>query len=437
MKKSSNAFESKVFSRWNVAAISWWSLWDEWKWKATSYFKSVDYVAVSVWGANAGHTVYYDDSKLVLHELPWGAIIEGAKVYCWQWRVINIKWMNNEISDLSRAWVDMQCKIIIAWNAQLIFDNLQKKLDGHIEELKWRWSVWTTKKWIGPAYALKALRTWINVNTLLRASRKQLKDLVSINKKLFKCLNADALYTEIMISVESLCSLIDRWIVTIDETNMHLAIANEKLKRILVEISQSSLLAIDWGMYPYCTSSDTSVNWVCSALNIPKVHYHIMVLKAIKSKVWGWFFPTKFPDQIANIYREISWEFGATTGRPRDVGWFDAVETRAILLRQVVDAIFLTKVDMLNQIPQVKIGEKYIAWDESFSRIIPSVRDYKDLVVKYSRKFDIQWDITWLTDRDQLPKSYEEYLNYLKKTLKFNGELLVWTWPKSQDSFVF
>jgi len=182
---------------------------------------------------------------------------------------------------------------------------------------------------------------------------------------------------------------------------------------------------------------DTSVNWVCSALNIPKVHYHIMVLKAIKSKVWGWFFPTKFPDQIANIYREIAWEFGATTGRPRDVGWFDAVETRAILLRQVVDAIFLTKVDMLNQIPQVKIGEKYIAWDESFSRIIPSVRDYKDLVVKYSRKFDIQWDITWLTDREQLPKSYEEYLNYLKKTLKFNGELLVWTWPKPQDSFVF
>jgi len=115
MKKSLNAFESKVFSRWNVAAISWWSLWDEWKWKATSYFQNVDYVAVSVWGANAWHTVYYDDSKLVLHELPWGAIIEGAKVYCWQWRVINIKWMNDEISDLSRAWVDMQCKIIIAW----------------------------------------------------------------------------------------------------------------------------------------------------------------------------------------------------------------------------------------------------------------------------------------------------------------------------------
>lgn len=434
---NTRSFEEHAFSRGNVVAVTWWQLWDEWKWKVGSLFENVDYVAVSVWWANAWHTVKYNWESLVFHELPWWAIIPDAQVYCWQWRVINLAWLQSEIWELERVWLPTKWKVIVAGNAQVILENLQKKLDWHIEELKWRGSVWTTKKWIWPAYWLKALRTWLTVNSLLRAQDDEIKELVEINARLFNCLDEKEILKEIEQEQIRLIRMIDQWLLKIDDSNMLLAFEYEKLKRIVVEVSQSVLLAKDGWMYPYCTSSDTTVNWICSALNIPKVHYHIMVMKAIKSKVWWWFFPTKFPAEIADPYRKLANEYGATTWRPRDVWWFDAVEARCVLLRQAVDAICLTKVDMLDKIPELKVWERYWNWQRYWDCTLPTKWDYDGLRVEYWRPFSLEWDIFWLTDRSKLPWSYEEYLKYLIETLHFNGDVLVWTWPNPEQYFEF
>ena len=125
----STEFEDQIYSNWPVAAVFWWSLWDEGKWKATWIFKNVDYVAVATWWWNAGHTVYFKWKKIVLHELPWAAIIEGAKIYIWQWRVMNISWLMKEIQELEAIWCNMKWRVIIAWNTQIIFKSLQQKMN--------------------------------------------------------------------------------------------------------------------------------------------------------------------------------------------------------------------------------------------------------------------------------------------------------------------
>ena len=112
-------------------------------------------------------------------------------------------------------------------------------------------------------------------------------------------------------------------------------------------------------MYPYCTSSDTSANGIASGLNIPQVDTTIVVVKAIKSKVGGGYFPTMFQDEaMAKTYRDASGEYGATTGRPRDVGWFDCVETRRVLATNIVDVLCITKADVLPSLPEMKFGRK-------------------------------------------------------------------------------
>lgn len=435
--RNTNDFEDKVFSRGSVAAIYWGSLWDEGKWKATWLFTNIDYIAVAQWWANAWHTVYFNWKKVVLHELPGWCIIEWAKVYIWQWRVLNISWLAKEIKEVEATWCNIKWRIILAGNTQLIFKSLQIKLDWIIERAKKK-PVWTTNKWIGPAYALKAFRTWINVNTALN-NPHEVSDLLEINAKLFPELDFWEMWNEYFWEMKYLKLLIDDWYVVIDSSNLEINRWVKALKRVLIEASQSAMLALDWWMYPYCTSSDTSINGVLSSLKIKEVNTWIWVVKAIKSKVgWG-FFPTKFPEEIAWPYRELAWEFWATTGRPRDVWFFDLVETRLVLSSNKTDILLITKADMLTTLPEVKVALDYVwpTWIIYESEVPSDAIEYSKVKVNYSKSFKLEWDISWLKDASKLPACFREYFDYIIKELDFKWILILWTGPESDQYLIY
>jgi adenylosuccinate synthase len=434
--------EEEIFKKWPVTVIFGWQLWDEWKWKVTSQFKNADYVAVWPWWANAWHTVVLKNWKsLALHELPWWAIIEKAKVYLWQWRSVNISGLYTEIKQLEENWYDMKWKVIVAWNAQIIFDNLQKKLDRIIEWLKSK-KVWTTAKWIWPTAALKALRTGPNFNILTNENSTQLKEFMEVNCNLFKWLDLDDIWNEIESEKTLLKQMIDEWYVSIDTNNMLLNQAAHEWKKILVEASQSAMLATDGWMYPYNTSNDTSLNWIMSALNLPEINTSIAVFKAIKSKVWWWFFPTKFEDtEFAENYRKKSGEYGATTWRPRDVWYLDAVEARKVLRTNKTDIIIFTKADMLSSLwDTAKIWEEYINTKDrkNYRHEVPSTKEeYEQIQVQYWPTFDLSQNIKWLKNAEDLPEEYKKYIDYMLDQLEFKWNVLLGTWPCPEDFIVY
>ena len=434
-------FEDKVWERWNVAVIYGWQQWDEWKGKVTSQFKKNNRVAVSTWWWNAWHqAVCKNWEKIALHELPGWAVNENAKIYIWQWRVVNIKWMYEEIKLLESKWYDMKWRTFVAWWAQIIFNNLQRKLDKIIEWLKSK-KVWTTAKWIWPAYALKALRTWPNFNILSNPNSDQLNEFMKVNAELFTWLDLEEIMSEVREEKELLQQMIDDWYVQIDQSNMMLNDAAQRWEKILIEHSQSSWLAIDGWNYPYCTSSDTTSNWVSSWLNLPEIHTHIMVTKAIKSKVWWWYFPTKFEKEKADEYRAYCKdEVWATSWRTRDVWYYDTVELRETLRKNKADILYITKYDLLDTLwENAKIGEKYINTEnwKIYTDSLPQWSEYENIEVIYSQDFDLSESIQWIKEKSKLPQNYIDYTDNLIETLWFEGNVLLWTWTKWEDYIVY
>lgn len=433
--------EKAIFSKTNVVIIYWWQLWDEWKGKVTSQFRDVDRVAAATGGGNAGHTVYFDNgNKAAFHELPWGAIIEKAKVYLGQGRVIFIPWLEEEIQELEKNDINTQGKIVIAGNAHVVLP-LHKRLDGHIEEIKWKAAVGTTKKWIWPSYWAKALRIGITFNQILEGDRKTIDSIIQTNAEL-RAYGRWKIYEEIDEAKKGIEKLIAEGKISIDKTNMALNHAARDGKRIVIEHSQSTLLALDWWMYPYCTSSDTSVNGVFSGVNIANYGKNIAVMKCIKSKVGGGFFPTKIEWEIADIYRDVSWEYGATTKRPRDIGRFDTVEARNVLAKNHTDWIVFTKADLLKELNtgKMQIAESYDFnnGETTYIDTLPHLPQiYKELTVKYTDPFTLKWDISGLKNKKGLPASYRKYFDAKIELLDFKGKVWIGTWPGRNDFLIY
>lgn len=442
--EAANNLCQNLFENWNIAIVYGASMGDEWKGKvatAVAHLKDLAWVAAPTWGWNAWHTVYANGKKISLHELPGGATIQHSNVYLGQWRVIHIQWLIKEIEELHQADVSTQWRIYIAGWAHIIFQTLQKHLDGYIESLKWSNSVGTTKAGIWPAYALKAFRTSVTINDILHNSGS-IKEKFKTNIALFTAFDhldnhdREACDREYNAVRDQLLELIKNKDVIIDKYNIILKDEAIKGKKILVECSQSALLAIDWWFYPNVTSSDTTPNGVWSWLALPPLsHTNIAVLKSIKSKVGKWPFPTKLPEwDMVEKYREATGEFGATTGRKRDIGWFDTIETRKVLTSHPTNIIVLTRLDDLHHMWTVKFAQQYTnKQGEIFTHHTPLEYEYDHLQVQYSRDYNVKEDITGINSFNKLPWEYKSYVNDLVDALQFNGRVYLGTGPASAD----
>jgi len=318
-----------------------------------------DIVARYQGGANAGHTVCIGDRQFVLHLLPSGIFHPHIRCVIGNGVVIDPSALLGEIAQLQSAGFNVGGRLFISHNAHLIMP-YHKLLDVIREQTTNK--IGTTGRGIGPAYIDKATRNGIRIVDLLDRdvlARKITANLEEKNQILTK------VYGETKIDVDAIIAEYEAFDKKIDEyitdTALYLNKALADGKRIIAEGAQGALLDVDHGTYPYVTSSNPTSGGACTGLGIPPtaVSDIVGIVKAYCTRVGNGPFPTELLDATGERLRTIGQEFGATTGRPRRCGWFDAVALRYSAMINGITRIAITKLDVLDTFEEIKICVGY------------------------------------------------------------------------------
>ncbi|MGD8537761.1 MAG: adenylosuccinate synthase [Candidatus Aminicenantes bacterium] len=336
---------------------------DEGKGKIVDLFTpSFDVVARSQGGHNAGHTVYVNGQKIILHLIPSGILHPDKLCLIGNGVVFDPRAFLKEIAELRKIGIEVGENIVISKNAHLILP-YHSAWEKVCEERMGSQKIGTTMRGIGPAYVDKMARCGIRVGDLLNAS--VLKDKVAMNvaeKNVFLThygapqIDAGKTYNEYMEYAAEIGTYIKDVSCVLDE----------RLKAgqsVLFEGAQGALLDVDHGTYPFVTTSNSTVGGVCTGLGISpdKIDAVIGIAKAYTTRVGGGAFPTEIHGEWGEYIRERGKEFGATTGRPRRCGWFDAVAISYACRLNGLSTLTLTKSDVLDGVEEIQIcvGYKY------------------------------------------------------------------------------
>jgi adenylosuccinate synthase len=320
-----------------------------------------DYIVRYQGGNNAGHTVCADSKKLVLHLIPSGILHPGKICVIGNGVVIDPGAFFDEVRTLRSNGVSVRGRLFVSDRAHLIFP-YHRLIDELREEAKGAKKIGTTKKGIGPCYADKASRLGIRVIDLMnpRVFRARLKAALDEKNEIFK-----TIYCRPPLSFEKMHSTYNRYRAQmapfVRDTSVLLNEAGRMGKRILFEGAQGTLLDVDHGTYPYVTSSNASSGGALSGTGVgpARIRDIIGVVKAYTTRVGEGPFPTEFPPDLMIQIRSRGEEFGATTGRPRRCGWFDAVVVRHSVRVNGITQMAVMKLDVLDDLPKIKICIAY------------------------------------------------------------------------------
>ncbi|MBI5020028.1 MAG: adenylosuccinate synthase [Ignavibacteriales bacterium] len=334
---------------------------DEGKGKIVDHLSdSVDIVARYQGGANAGHTVVIGEKQYVLHLIPSGIFHEQVTCVIGNGVVIDPIALMDEIKQLQSLNINISGRLLISHNAHLIMP-YHKLLDSIRE--KGSEKIGTTGRGIGPAYIDKFMRVGIKIvdlldrDTFVHKLKRNLEEKNQILRKIYD--NPELNIDEIVHQYEQFDKQIDEYIT---DTAFFLNSALKENKNILAEGAQGALLDIDHGTYPFVTSSNPTSGGACTGLGIPPtaVNSVLGVVKAYTTRVGNGPFPTELEDETGEQLRTIGGEYGATTGRPRRCGWFDASMLRYSAMINGITEIAVTKLDVLDNFDQLKICTGYI-----------------------------------------------------------------------------
>jgi adenylosuccinate synthase len=334
---------------------------DEGKGKATDILGDrVDYVVRYQGGNNAGHTVVIGDQKYALHLLPSGILSPNVVPVIGNGVVIDPGVLLEEIRGLTERGIDCS-KLVISTNAHLITP-YHRTIDKVSERFLGKSKIGTTGRGIGPAYADKINRIGIRVQDLFDPSilrqkiEGALRDKNQVLIKVFnrKNIEVDEVLDEYLAYAEILRPYVADTVLLLDE-------ALKAGKRVLLEGSQGTLLDVDHGTYPFVTSSNPTAGGACtgSGLSPRRIDRVVGVIKCYTTRVGSGPFPTELADATGEHLRQKGGEFGATTGRPRRCGWYDAVVARYSAMVNGVDFWAMTKLDVLDEQPTLKICVAY------------------------------------------------------------------------------
>lgn len=320
-----------------------------------------DYVVRYQGGSNAGHEVHINSDVYVLHLIPSGILHSGKVCVIGNGVVVDPVALVEEIKGLRRQGIRITPKnLVISEIAHLVLP-YHKELDVLRESRKGKQKIGTTKRGIGPAYADKAARTGIRALDLLSPSifREKLKSKITENNAILRSCEAKALsfekvYTEYLRVGRFLKPFIHDGI-----TLLHNAI--DLKKKILFEGAQGTLLDIDFGTYPYVTSSHPTSGGASVGTGVPpnQMDRVVGVVKAYTTRVGEGPFPTQYDHTLGSQIQKIGDEFGRTTGRGRRCGWFDSVVTRYAQRINGINDLAVTKLDVLDDMPELKICVAY------------------------------------------------------------------------------
>ena len=400
---------------------------DEGKGKITDVLSAKsDYVVRFQGGDNAGHTVYVGDEKFVLHLLPSGVLQCKGKCVIANGVVVNPKAFIHEIEEIEKRGLKTD-HIFISRRAHVIMP-YHILLDTYREEEEGGTQIGTTKKGIGPCYEDKIARVGIRMIDLLNPEilREKIEKNLKVNNALFEkyygkpALNIDEVYREFLEIGQQLKN-------RIVDTELELNEAIKEGKNILFEGAQALMLDIDFGTYPFVTSSSPSTGGVCTGAGIPPTSLQnlIGVAKAYCTRVGNGPFPSEQNDELGEKIRQVGHEFGATTGRPRRTGWLDLVSLKHACMINGINNLVITKLDVLTGIKNLKIVTKYKTEDNKiidyFTSSTTKLYDYEPI---YEVLDGWDEDITKARSYEELPKNAKKYIEFIENYLGINVYLV-------------
>ena len=377
-----------------------------------------DLVARFQGGPNAGHTLKFDGKKFVLHTIPSGIFREGLMNLIGNGVVIDPITLEKEIQILIDAQVDYKDRLLVAKKAHLILPS-HRLLDAASEKAKGKEKIGSTLKGIGPTYMDKTGRNGLRVGDLFESDFKE-----KYNNLKSKHLGLAELYGAVDFDLEAEEA---KWFSSLETLKDLNCVdgeyyVNEVLnagKKVLAEGAQGSMLDVDFGTYPYVTSSNTITSGVCNGLGVApqRINEVIGISKAYCTRVGGGPFPTELFDDIGEQIQREGGEFGATTGRPRRCGWLDVPQLRYTIMLNGVTQLVLTKVDVLNIFESFKYASHYVTKDGSLSKQLPFDLCNSDQQVQLESVAGWNQSLEEVTTPDQMPAALKDYLNLLEKEL--------------------
>lgn len=387
-------------------------------------------------GANAGHTVEIGDDKYILHLIPSGILRKDVICVIGNGVVIDPVALLEEIDILEKNNISVKDRLFISHNAHLIMP-YHKLLDSINESGKSK--IGTTGRGIGPCYYDKYARKGIKINDLLNRNllaEKIRENLAEKNLMLKNVYGHETLNVEEIIKQYlEFDKVIDPYI---KDVPLYLNNAIAEGKSILLEGAQGALLDVDFGTYPFVTSSSPTSGGACTGTGIPptKITDVIGIVKAYTTRVGEGPFPTELLDATGDKLRKVGSEFGATTGRPRRCGWFDAPLVKYSQMINGIDAVAITKLDVLDHFEEIKVCVGY----EYKGKLLKSFPTDADTLNSVIPIYDILpgWntDTTKCDSYSELPKKTKDYLNFISEKTGINVTIISVGPKRAQTFFV-
>ena len=333
---------------------------DEGKGKIVDYFApQYDIIARFQGGPNAGHTLYVRDKKIVLHQIPSGIFHQGTINIIGNGVVLDPVTLKRECDTVASFGIDVRKNLFIAQRTNLIIPT-HRALDKASEAQKGEGKIGSTLKGIGPAYMDKTGRNALRVGDLI--DKSFITNYIKLRLKHEKLLDNFHFIEDISSWEEEFFEAVE-FLRTLNIVNGEYFINNKisEGKKVLAEGAQGSMLDIDFGTFPFVTSSNTISAGVCTGLGVApqKINEVLGVTKAYCTRVGGGPFPTELEDATGEELRRIGSEFGATTGRPRRCGWIDLVALKYTCMLNGVTKVVMTKADVLDAFAELKVCTSY------------------------------------------------------------------------------
>eukprot|EP00898_Chlorokybus_atmophyticus_P004635 jgi/Chlat1/5172/Chrsp33S05152 len=377
-----------------------------------------DIVARCQGGANAGHTIYDSEGrKYALHLIPSGILNQDAMCVIGNGVVVNLPGLFEEIDKLSERGVECAGRLLISDRAHLLFD-FHKEVDGLREAELAGNKIGTTKRGIGPCYAAKATRNGVRICDLQDPElfRSQVQILCNDYSQRFQDFTYD-----LDAICEDYAKYAERLKPYVADTVHYVNEAYAQGKRILIEGANATMLDLDFGTYPFVTSSNPSIGGICSGLGLApsRIEGIVGVAKAYTTRVGSGPYPTELFGEAGENLRAAGFEYGTTTGRPRRCGWLDIVALRYASMINGFTAFNLTKLDVLSGLPELKLGVGYkTAAGDNLPSFPANLKVLENIEVVYETMPGWSMDISGVRNYSDLPAEARAYVERIEELLQ-------------------
>ena len=381
--------------------------------------KNYDIIARFQGGPNAGHTLEFDGIKHVLHTIPSGIFHENAINVVGNGVVIDPVIFKKELDNLKKFNLDIKSILLISRKAHLILPT-HRLLDAASEAAKGKAKIGSTLKGIGPTYMDKTGRNGMRVGDLeLDDWKEKYRSLANKHEAMINFYNVDIQYDLAELEAEFFMAVKELKELTFIDSEEYLYQAQKAGKKILAEGAQGSLLDIDFGTYPFVTSSNTTAAGACTGLGIaPNQIGEVKgIFKAYTTRVGSGPFPTELFDEVGETMGRVGNEFGATTGRPRRCGWLDLVALKYAVRINGVTELMMMKGDVLSGFKKLKVCTAYNYKGKKIDHL-PFNIEAENVTPIYTEMDGWAEDLTKMEREEQFPKALKDYITFLEKELE-------------------